>query len=188
VVRAYCGIGSRSTPQAVLAEMFSLSRWELGDLGTLRTGGAEGADEAFRAGAAKYQAPCEIFLPWPGLNGIRSRGRTPNLEDGEANEHVYEQPSVGAFELASCHHPSWRSLTRGARALHARNCHQVLGWPLDEPASFVLCWTPDGAEVETTRETGGTGQAIRVAVAHGVPVVNMALPGWRERLEGLLYG
>lgn len=61
-----------------------------------------------------------------------------------------------------------------------------LPWPLNEPAAFVLCWTPDGAERETTRDTGGTGQAIRIAVASGVPVVNMARPGWRERLEGLL--
>lgn len=44
------------------------------------------------------------------------------------------------------------------------------------PVGWVLCWTPDGAAegIETSRATGGTGQAIRLASAHGIPVYNLA--------------
>lgn len=78
------------------------------------------------------------------------------------------------------------SAVESSASLHARNVHQVLGAACSDPAAWVLCWTPDGTERETTAKTGGTGQAIRIAVAHGVPVVNMAREGWRERLEALL--
>ena len=54
----------------------------------------------------------------------------------------------------------------------------------------MLCWTPDGAIApeHCTRDTGGTGQAIRVAGAHGVRVFNLARPEHRARVEGLVAG
>lgn len=53
----------------------------------------------------------------------------------------------------------------------------MLGISLQKPADFVICWTPDGARTaaETSQETGGTGQAIRVASAYGVKVYNLAV-------------
>lgn len=71
----------------------------------------------------------------------------------------------------------------------ARNGHQVLGATLDQPVSFVLCWTPDGAESEAqrTRDTGGTGQAIALASRHGIPVFNLANRGALNRVAALLH-
>ena len=56
-------------------------------------------------------------------------------------------------------------MTRGKRALHARNVHQVLGSTCGNPASFVVCWTKEGAvtAAETVGHRGGTLTAIRVA-------------------------
>ena len=48
----------------------------------------------------------------------------------------------------------------------ARNTYQVLGLDLMSPVDFVICWTPLG------RDDGGTGQAIRIANAHNIPVYN----------------
>ena len=45
---------------------------------------------------------------------------------------------------------------------------------LNTPSEFVICWTPDGSEGTTTRETGGTGQAIRMAKKRGIKVMNLA--------------
>ena len=45
---------------------------------------------------------------------------------------------------------------------------QVLGVSLDSPAEFVLCWTADG------EASGRTGQALRIAASHGLPVVPVA--------------
>jgi hypothetical protein len=76
-------------------------------------------------------------------------------------------PSSEAFEIAKVFHPGWKFLKRGARALHARNCHQILGPNLKDPVDFVICWTKDG------KATGGTGQALRIAENYSIPIWNL---------------
>lgn len=150
----YTGIGSRETPQKMLDFMIETAILLDWDGYTLRSGGAEGADSAFAQGATESgHYPPEIYLPWKGFNGNTS----PLL------------PSPEAFELAAKYHPAWNRCRRGARALHARNCHQVLGKDLKTPSEFVVCWTPDGSG------SGGTGQAIRIAKAHKIPVYDLAI-------------
>jgi len=151
--RSYAGIGSRKTPDIVLESMKHAARylWEKGLI--LRSGGANGADTAFedglplRAGNAK-----EIYLPWEGFNG---------------NKSALFQPTQRAYEYARRFHPAYKQLSKGAQKLMARNTHQVLGKDLDDPSLFILCWTPDG------KGEGGTGQAIRIADAHDIPVFDM---------------
>ena len=65
---------------------------------------------------------------------------------------------------------TWQRCGRAARAMHTRNVEIILGYELDSPVKFLLCWTPGG------RETGGTALGIRVARANGVPVYNLAKP------------
>lgn len=148
-MKFYAGIGSRQTPSTVLMYMTRLAK-RLAELGfVLRSGGAGGADTAFEAGAGEAK---EIFLPWKGFNGNKSR--------------LYSQ-SDEAYAMAARFHPNWNACTRGARAMHARNCHQVLGADLDDPVQFVLCWTPNGTG------SGGTGQAIRIARHYEIPVFDL---------------
>jgi hypothetical protein len=122
----------------------------------LRSGGAKGADTAFEQGAKNKQ----IFY---------ASDATP-----------------AAISIASKMHPAWDRLPEYVQMLHSRNVFQVLGPDLiiDERSSFLLCWTPDGAENkrETTRVTGGTGQAIRIASAYDVAVFNLRNPGALDRL------
>lgn len=94
-----------------------------------------------------------------------------------------ERPIAQAYRIAQAYHPAWERLSPGVRALMARNVHVLLGADLDSPATFFLCWTPGGETV------GGTGHAIRVALAHGIPVVNLAT-GRRalEEIANLLEG
>jgi hypothetical protein len=63
----------------------------------------------------------------------------------------------------------------------ARDGYQVFGERFDSPSAFVVCWTKDGvvSYEQTTADTGGTGQAIRLASRKGIPVINMADPNWR---------
>lgn len=81
-----------------------------------------------------------------------------------------------AIRHASRYHPKWSACDQHTQALHARNSLVMLGDWLDTPVNFVVCWTPDGAVV------GGTGQALRIAAAHEVPVFNLALDGAVARL------
>jgi hypothetical protein len=167
----YAGVGSRRTPPDVLGLMTRLAT-RLAALGfVLRSGGAEGADSAFEAGAGEA---AQVFLPWPGFNGRRS---------------YFCQPSAEALVMAGLLHPAWAHLSQGAQKLHARNCHQVLGPELQSPVLFVLCWTPDGAQTEadTSAATGGTGQAIRLASRQAIPVFNLqrsdSLAGLKQLLQ-----
>ena len=152
----YAGIGSRSTPPEVQRLMTEVAA-ELGDNHfTLRSGAARGADQAFEAGATLARSPKEIYLPNDGFYG-RSHG-----VDG-AQSHIPDR----AFAIAAEHHPTWQRLQESTRRLHARNTLQVLGADCRSPADVVICWTPQG------RDTGGTAQALRIARAHDIPVINL---------------
>jgi hypothetical protein len=75
-----------------------------------------------------------------------------------------------ARAMAEEAHPAWHMCGTGARAMHTRNVHQVLGMDLDSPVRFAIAWTVDG------NATGGTGQAIRISDSLGIPVLNLFDP------------
>lgn len=152
---AYTGVGSRKAPPEVLAKMVWCGQ-RLAELGLeLRTGGADGPDTAFENGCDSRGGQKKVFLPWQGFNG-----RTSD----------WGQPTPEAYVIAERVHPAWDRCSRGVRALHARNAHQVLGPTLNVPSLFVVCWTPGGESV------GGTRTAIELAADHGIPVFNVCDP------------
>lgn len=182
--KAYAGIGSRRTPP----EMLSIIRAAASHLAQagflLRSGAADGADIAAEDGARAAGGRCEIFVAWPGFNG-----RSPSHSEG-----VYcltdAEINAQAMAIAASAHPAWDRLGRGPRALMARNAHQVLGPALDDPVAFVLCWAPkpvlrDGRVVNCD---GGTGLAVRLAAARGIPVFNLAHAPHLQRIEQMLAG
>ena len=162
----YCGIGSRETPVAVMKVMTEIAQLLEKSGYRLYSGAAEGADSAFAWNTANKIE----FIPWNGFNGCKSG---------------VIATSDKAMKLAESLHPAWDRLSQGAKKLMARNCHQILGEDLNSPVDFVLCWTPDGAETSTTSKTGGTGQAIRLAIQNQIPVINMFNTGWESKLEQL---
>lgn len=167
--RAYAGIGSRETPDDICLLMTAIAKRLEAEGLMLRSGGAKGADDAFEEGADNIK---RIFLPWEGFNG-RASGRNFTVV-----------PFVGtAHRIASEHHPAWWCLSEGSMKLLIRNTPQVLGAACNDPSAFVLCWTPDGSIGKTTSKTGGTGQAIRIAYAYGVPVFNLRRDDHREAWE-----
>ena len=148
----YTGIGARQTPADVLKEMTILASG-LEQYGyRLRSGGADGADSAFEKGVSDPRN-ADIFLPWPNFNNNSSALSTIYFE---------------AYDMAKHYHPAWDKCSSAARKFHARNCYQILGYNLDTPSDFVLCWTPDA------KITGGTGQALRIADDRDIPIFNMA--------------
>lgn len=163
----YAGIGSRETPEEIL-NLIEKIAFKLSKNLTLRSGGAQGADEAFYCGAVKNpKAAIEIFFPWENFANI-----SPHHTILVKNREIIQQSE----EIAAEFHGGWNSLTQGARRLMTRNTFQVLGDDLNSPSKFVLCWTQDGADgkkIKTSRNTGGTGQAIRIAAAYNIPVINL---------------
>lgn len=160
--RFYAGVGSRKTPIEVQAHMTALATWFWQKGWTLRSGSAPGADAAFMRGAPIDRQ--HIFDPWSGYKGAYP----------EVPRHA-TAPEEWACLIAKSLHPNWTACGGGARSLHSRNVHQVLGLMNEMPSLFVVCWTSDGAQLasECTRDTGGTAMAIRVAASVNMPVFNL---------------
>jgi hypothetical protein len=157
----YAGIGSRQTPDDVLAQMTEMAEY-LESLGyTLNTGVTfrgrkEGADAAFEKGATNKN----LFSPTD--QGSREREQT----------------------IAKEIHPAPNRLKEGALKLMARNTNQIFGDNLDTPVDFVLFWAEETRD--PLRPKGGTGQAVEMARRKGIPTINMSDSNWREKLNSVL--
>ena len=162
----YAGIGARATPAAVLDDMGVIAAWLARSGWHLSSGGADGADSAFAEGAPAEQRT--IWLPWRGYNGHRG----PDCRVLSAAE------LAACIEIAAPLHPAWERCSPAVRKLHARNA-AVLGLTLDRPVDAVVCWSERGAV------TGGTGMAIRIAQANGIPVLNLGAMAPRAVCERL---
>ena len=168
--KIYAGIGSRNTP-ADICELMTQLGAKLAEKGAeLRSGGADKADQSFERGCDKGNGTKQIFYA---NDWIDKSSPTSRIIRWKYCDHNWAE----ATAIASQHHPNWSNLKPYARKLHTRNCFQVLGWSLQLPVNFVLCWTPDGARTaaQTSQKTGGTGQAIRVADSYGIKVYNLAV-------------
>jgi hypothetical protein len=166
---SYTGIGSRRTPADVLATIEEIASGYAHSGWTLRTGGSPGADQAFLRGAIAAGGAAEVYLPWPGFESDELEGlaSVAHMRIGDA------PPTCTALALAARFHPGWESLDAGARALLARDGHEVLGEDLATPVRFVLCWTLDGSKDGAGLLDDGTGQALRIAHAQKIPVFNL---------------
>ena len=152
--KIYTGIGSRNTPIEILNLMTKIAT-ELSNRGyLLRSGGADGADLAFEKGSDNK----EIYLPWINFNNNDSPLYLP-FSIKECNEK--------AVELAKKFHPKWDNLSFGAKKMMIRNSHQLFGWKMDIESDFVIAWTKDG------KDTGGTGQALRIAKYYDIKIYNL---------------
>jgi hypothetical protein len=150
--KTYAGIGSRETPTLYIGYMAGIAS-RLKSLGWwLSSGHAIGADQAFESLAGDHKT---IY--------------TADTDIPEA-----------AFELAAKFHPAWDACNDYAKRLHARNGMIVLGPNLNEPVSFIICWTKAGLV------SGGTGQALRIADHYKIPVFNLAIEGMMDKIETFL--
>lgn len=150
----FAGVGARKTPPHILELMEGVGELAGADGWGLRSGGAEGADTAFHNGIRRAVASSEIFLAKP----------RHDLPEGIVGVHDVHERLVTRF------HPAPAALSEYAFKLMARNSCQVFGMDFTNPSSAVCCWTPEG------RGEGGTGQAIRIAKAAGIPVLDLGRP------------
>ena len=151
----YAGIGARATPACVLADMETMAGWLARTGWALSTGGGGGGDSSFAAGAPAGQRT--VWLPWRGYNGHR----------GPDCRVLSAAAMAACIEIAASLHPAWERCSPAVRKLHARNAAVLSGGNLDRPVDAVVCFTAEG------RVEGGTGMAIRIAEARGIPVLNL---------------
>ncbi len=154
--RVYAGIGNRDTPLPYIQLIQDISK-TLSKAGYfLRTGAAQGADQAFMSGTLRG----EIYVPWHNYDGFPLKYAIPREAEKTAQTYC----------------PAWEKMSKGVRALHARNMMIISGPHMTDPVDFVVCFTRDGCDSKAMRspETGGTGSAIAYADDLGVPIINLA--------------
>ena len=168
-MKYFTGIGSRETPKDVLDIMRKICKKMVLNGWTLRSGGADGADEycAYGWGDAyseDHTVPiAEIYLPWEGFNGLYSTSHNciwVNDTKMQTNAH----------KILERIHPAYDKLTRGPLALHTRNCYQVLGSTLSVPSKTVLAYAKTDHE---GNPQGGTATAINLAKKFNIPIRNL---------------
>lgn len=159
----YAGIGSRDTPEHIQDKMRAIAEILERKKYTLRSGGAIGADLAFESGVNRNK---EIFYT-----------ESYRINDGYYVE--YEESDLQfADKILKEYHPAYKPggtgvKSKGKRQLLSRNTFQIFGVGETKNSEFIVCYTPDGTESVTSWETGGTGQAIRVAYDYGIPIYNL---------------
>jgi hypothetical protein len=162
----YAGIGSRSITDSMYSVCLRVATVLAHEGWVLRSGGASGADTAFEQGCDLAHGEKEIYLPWKGFN--------------ENKSNLY-QISPDAYDYAKTFHPAYSRLTPGAAKLIARDTYQVLGKDLKSPSNIIVYC----AETDRKGVKGGTGQAVRIAQHHNIPVFNI-LDCYKLKLEEII--
>lgn len=154
----YAGIGSRETPLIIL-DVMQCSAQLLAIKGyTLATGDAKGADQAFAEGAVRGKGTVIHCLPW---YSYEKDWRYGLAKHSSSIKVVNIERDIAANKSVDKYHPAPGRLSSAVRKLHARN------YLIIEGSDFVVCWTKDG------KDTGGTGQGIRIAKDMNIPVYNL---------------
>lgn len=178
----YTGVGSRSIPCDKELHIVKLGR-HLADLNVvLRSGGADGSDSAFNAGAvlSKNFNPSlrEIYIAWEGASGLHHNPKEGIIcPTGFANYN-------DAREIARQARGSFEGLGRGGIALHTRNTYQVLGQSLTQPADFLICYAVTVGNKGMVK--GGTNTAVQIANKHAIPVINLFTKDGLDLSYGIL--
>ena len=170
----YTGIGSRDTPEHILNIMHHIGAYLATQDWVLRSGAANGADASFEEGANHVEGETEIYLPWGGFNNHKSV-----LHPGNYPFSTKEKQFTAKF------HPAWNKCSPSARLMHQRNLRQIIGMEaihgeMVQASKFVVCWTPGG------QLKGGTAQALRIATALNIPIINLGTATSAQELEALV--
>jgi hypothetical protein len=177
-MRVIAGIGARITPPKIQQVMYDLG-YALAKQGRmLHSGGAENADRPFQDGVEAYCKsvnirPCErqkIFIPkayFKGLSADNDRGIIDFQKTDNYNTAIELAKNIYIDKEAAKNWPDWME------GLMGRNGYQVLSEDLNTPVNAVICWTKDGSLDGSTKSSGGTGQALRLAYNNNIPVFNL---------------
>lgn len=183
----FTGIGTTEPPAHVEQQIAAVCDIMASRGIGLRSGGAPGCDSLF----AKYipTSMQEIFLPWDGFNNLWAASGSHII----LPEHIDPTVSVRAEAMIDQYHPCPARLGPRARLFMRRNAHQPLGRCLTDKSVMVVCWALgtvydfDSSPPRIKNVSGGTGQAVRIAHAYGIPVFNLsnktAIPALIEYLD-----
>lgn len=155
----YTGIGSRDIPTHIAYRMRNIASLFENKGYILRSGGAEGSDQAFEDGVCKPTNK-HIYLPYDGFMDKYHNGVDYIFID--CNHRDYNK----AFQ-SLIYHPKGFGLSTSHRNMMIRNYFQIYGTNNEGLSKFVICYTDKGKLV------GGTAQALRLAMMNDIIIYNL---------------
>jgi predicted Rossmann-fold nucleotide-binding protein len=158
--RCYAGIGSRRLSGSELKRCREIGKQMARDGWILRTGGAEGADQAFAEGALLAGGRVIICLPWSSYE----KKWVEWAKRHGAEVEVLGSRDFEAWDSVDQYHPAVSRLSRGVRALHARNFVIFRGTELCIAAP----------KKDRYGRYGGTGQGMRIAEDRGIEIQGLS--------------
>ena len=167
-MKYYAGIGSRETPAEIMSKMTEIASLLEKEGYILRSGGASGADVAFEQGVLDRRN-MNIYLPKAIFNSRRHSPPSYIFIEYKSDDWFIAYESLKF-------HPRGFNMSPSTQLMMIRNFFQVHGISGERDSDFVVCWTPDsanGTSIKTSYDTGGTGQALRLAAHQDVPVYNL---------------
>mgnify|MGYP001759698676 CR=1 FL=1 len=175
----YTGVGSRDITDEEWDNIAAVAKW-LAQWFKMRSGKAHGADSAFEYGVSLSEYPDnkEIYIPWPKFEGNEIEGEKISLDRPDSVNFAL------TLQYAREIHPAFDRLSQGAKKLHQRNIHQVLGRDLEHPVPslFLLACSDEDKNGDVK---GGTRTAWMLAKKFGVPCFNVRGKTKREIFEFL---
>lgn len=145
---------------------------------------------------------CEL-----GMDAIAQRAYSQAVNDGKAflsqfevyvrqkrdrdkstlpNKHlaIIKNPSLQKEldDLASSLHGNWSKYDNFTRGMHHRNCHQILGYQLDNPVKGVITW----CDLDNFGNyMGGSRTALKLAERYRIPIFNLNTPDKKKVLADI---
>lgn len=139
-----------------------------------------------------------------GMDAIAQRAYSQAVNDGKAflsqfevyvsrkddidksrlpNRHlaIIKNPSLKKEleDLASSLHGNWSNCDSYARGMHHRNCHEILGYHLNNPVKAVITW----CELDNFGDyVGGSRTALKLAERYRIPIFNLNTPDKKKVL------
>lgn len=180
----YTGIGSREAPEWAL-ELGCRVALHLAEKGyTLRSGGADGMDDAFEKGALLYEKgrgvlTREIYIPW---YRFKKKERLDKQCRFVLGDHTVRWCGEMLMKTGVC--PNWDKLRDPIKKLFSRNVYQVIGQFQKNQSThvyseFVVYWSKVDKK---GRAMGGTRIAVNLAIALEVDTYNLNIPKEKEAL------
>lgn len=156
-------IGPRfGVPADIIALMERMGKYLTEQGYTIKTGNAEGSDQAFaRGGNQGIASRVHLYLPWPTYNKEAIH---------PSNRIITTSPSVDEA-TAAANHPAWEKLSQGVRKLMTRNVSII------RETQQVLYYRDN-----VSPGRGGTAFGVRLAERFSIPTVNLWVTEERERV------
>jgi len=163
----YAGIGSRELPEGMESLINAIGR-RMAEKGyILRSGAADGADNAFEQGCIFANGKADIYLPWRGFKGRwTNRGEVEFIEPLEGQREISRQIMIDLGIITY-----WDKMSETSQKFHSRNVNQIEGRVYEPDVSVVIYYAP--TEWISGQPVGGTRTAVMLARIKGIPTYNL---------------